>query len=71
MEAAHAPAIKINDDHCGSCTVCISLCPYEAISVNEDTGEVALDIEKCQVCGICSSACPASSIEMIYYKMPH
>jgi len=62
-------AVKINDDYCGRCTICYSVCPFEAISRNENTGEVKIDIEKCQVCGICSSACPVSAIETIYYNV--
>ena len=49
--------------------VCSSICPLEAISLDEKTGEIKLDIEKCQVCGICSSACPASAIDAIHYDV--
>jgi len=61
--------VKINDSYCGRCTICSSICPYEAISSDEKTGEVNIDIEKCQVCGICFSACPVSAIETIYYNV--
>ena len=58
--------IQINETYCGVCTVCSSVCPFEAISTIK-TDEVTLDIEKCQVCGICVSACPVSAIETAYY----
>lgn len=61
--------VRINDNYCGRCTICSSLCPYEAISSDEKTGEVNLDVEKCQVCGICFSACPVSAIETAYYNV--
>jgi coenzyme F420-reducing hydrogenase delta subunit/NAD-dependent dihydropyrimidine dehydrogenase PreA subunit len=61
-------SVRIDADHCGRCTVCSSICPFDAISADDKTTEVKLDIEKCQVCGICSSACPASAIETIYYN---
>jgi coenzyme F420-reducing hydrogenase delta subunit/NAD-dependent dihydropyrimidine dehydrogenase PreA subunit len=60
-------SVKIDDAHCGRCTVCSSVCPFDAITVAEGASEPKLDLEKCQVCGICSSACPASAIETIYY----
>ncbi|MCX8170688.1 MAG: hydrogenase iron-sulfur subunit [Candidatus Bathyarchaeota archaeon] len=62
-------SVKIRDEYCSRCIICSSICPFEAISFNRESGEVALDIEKCQVCGICFSACPSSSIEIAYYKV--
>ncbi len=59
--------IRIDDDYCGRCSICSSICPYEAISVVAETGEVRLDVEKCQLCGLCYSACPVAAIEMVYY----
>jgi len=59
-------AVKIDQDLCSRCSVCYSLCPFEAIDRQSD-GKVNIDIQKCQVCGICYSACPASAIEMAYY----
>ena len=62
-------SVKIDQNRCSRCLVCPSVCPYDAISVEEKTGEVKLNMEKCQVCGICSSACPASAIDTIYYNV--
>lgn len=49
--------------------VCPSVCPFDAISTDEKTAEVKLDIEKCQVCGICYIACPSSAIGTVYYDV--
>ncbi len=60
-------AVKINQDLCSRCSVCYSMCPFEAINREAETGKVEIDIQKCQVCGICYSACPVTAIEMAYY----
>ncbi|MCK4368364.1 MAG: hydrogenase iron-sulfur subunit [Dehalococcoidales bacterium] len=60
-------AVNINEDYCSRCSICRSLCPFEAITKDAESGKVVLDIEKCQVCGICYSACPAKAIDTIYY----
>ena len=60
-------AIEINNNYCSSCTVCRSVCPFEAIFKDESTGEIKIEVEKCQVCGLCSSACPAEAIDLVYY----
>ncbi len=59
-------AVKINQDLCSRCSVCYSMCPFEAIKRDAE-GKMEIDIQKCQVCGICSSACPSSAIETQYY----
>jgi len=62
-------ALKINEDYCSSCSICSSLCPFEAIKRDTETGKTFLEIEKCQVCGICYSTCPAKAIDIIYYDI--
>ncbi len=67
-QAAEAkPAVNINEDYCSRCSICGSLCPYDAITRDHEKDKIILDIEKCQVCGICASACPARAIDTIYY----
>jgi len=59
--------VRIKTDYCGRCSICSSICPFEALSLDPEAKEVKLDIEKCQVCGICYSVCPAGAIESVYY----
>lgn len=67
MSQVRSVGIKLDDTYCSRCSICRSLCPFEAISVDSKTGEVKIDVEKCQFCGICYSACPVSAIDMVYY----
>jgi len=60
-------AVNIKEDYCSRCSICGSLCPYDAITGDAEGDKMVLDIEKCQVCGICYSACPAKAIDTIYY----
>jgi coenzyme F420-reducing hydrogenase delta subunit/ferredoxin len=63
-------AVNINQNYCSRCSICHSICPYEAIERDPETGKVEINSQKCQVCGICYSACPVFAIEMIYYDYP-
>lgn len=67
MREERAAAIMINQDYCSRCSICHSVCPYEAIRRDLETGKVEIDLQKCQVCGICYSACPVMAIEIVYY----
>jgi coenzyme F420-reducing hydrogenase delta subunit len=67
MSETCAAAININQDYCSKCSICHSICPYEAIKRDLETDKVEIDLQKCQVCGICYSACPVMAIEIKYY----
>jgi coenzyme F420-reducing hydrogenase delta subunit/Na+-translocating ferredoxin:NAD+ oxidoreductase RNF subunit RnfB len=62
-------AVKLDQEQCSRCSICRSLCPYDAITKEAGTGKTLLDIAKCQVCGICYSACPSRAIDIIYYDL--
>jgi len=69
LGTTRAVGIEIYDDYCSDCSICSTVCPFEAISIDEKSGEVKLDIAKCQMCGICVSACPSSAIDLVYYNI--
>jgi coenzyme F420-reducing hydrogenase delta subunit/ferredoxin len=60
-------AVKLDEQYCSRCSICRSLCPFDAIKKDAATGKTILEIGKCQVCGICYSACPSRAIDIIYY----
>ncbi len=51
--------IKVDQDRCAGCEVCVSLCPYGAIEMKEGRAVIS---ELCQACGICLSQCPDGAI---------
>ena len=62
-------ALKLNEDQCSGCAICITLCPFEALRRDPETSKTVLEIDKCQVCGLCYSTCPARAIDTIYYDL--
>lgn len=53
--------MKINRDICDVCGTCVSVCPTEAIIVDEF--KVVIDNKKCINCGNCLTVCPVSAIK--------
>ena len=49
---------------CVACGVCVSVCPFEAIAIN-DLGVAEVDPAKCVGCGKCTKVCPADVISII------
>lgn len=53
---------------CLGCGDCVSVCPYDAIKINDISTLPEVDLEKCVGCGKCMDACPRQLIELIKRK---
>jgi coenzyme F420-reducing hydrogenase delta subunit len=69
IETCKTAGIEIADDFCSRCGICVAVCPFEAISKDEEKNKIILDIEECRVCGLCVTACPLSAIDLVYYDV--
>ncbi len=55
--------VKKDEKKCMDCGECISLCPVNAIKMDEDW-TVELDNQKCIGCGFCTTSCPTKAIKI-------
>ncbi len=58
--------LRRDEDLCSECLLCVNVCPFDAISVDEE-GAPDIDIEECQFCGICAGICPSGALDIDYY----
>src|SRR4030065_925406 len=61
VEIEAATAI-IAEEFCSGCKTCIAMCPYNAISFNEDKKVSVINEALCKGCGTCAAACPSGAI---------
>jgi len=59
IEAATA---VVDEEQCSGCKVCIGLCPYNAISFDEEKMTSNINEALCKGCGVCVAACPSGAI---------
>jgi len=59
LEAATA---YVNEAACSGCKVCVTLCPYSAITFSEAEKLSNINEALCKGCGVCVAACPAGAI---------
>lgn len=52
--------IKVINELCKGCGLCVKVCPFEAIDMKE---KLAVINEKCTACGQCIEACPFHAVE--------
>jgi len=66
VEGATSFLPEYNKDLCTGCEVCISVCPYKAISKNEDD-EIEITQVLCKGCGVCGATCTNHAIVIRHF----
>ena len=52
----------VDEEHCSGCKICIDLCPYKAITFDEEKKVASINEALCKGCGTCVAACPSGAI---------
>lgn len=61
------PIVAVTDlDVCGGCAICIELCPFGALSREDEQAKV--NIALCHGCGTCAAACPSGAMDQSHFK---
>jgi len=55
--------IKIVDEKCVGCSLCLGACPLGAISLADK--KAVIDLDKCNICGACVDSCKFEAIEIL------
>jgi heterodisulfide reductase subunit A len=66
VEVEAATAI-INERLCTGCQLCKSVCPYSAISFDEEKKVCRVNEALCKGCGACVGGCPGDAISLSHY----
>ncbi|MGB2629631.1 MAG: electron transfer flavoprotein subunit alpha [Candidatus Omnitrophota bacterium] len=57
---ANNDVIKVILDKCTGCTLCVKVCPFDAIKMVDK--KAVIDLSKCTLCGACVDACKFNAI---------
>ncbi|OGB98282.1 hypothetical protein A2V82_07845 [candidate division KSB1 bacterium RBG_16_48_16] len=58
----------IDEALCAGCKICISVCPYDAISYNQDKKISQIEEVLCKGCGACVAACSSGAANQQSFK---
>jgi len=56
------------EEECSGCKSCVALCPYTAITFNEEKKKAEINEVLCKGCGVCAAACPSGSIRQNLFE---
>ncbi len=63
-ELLHEPTVAFVDEAvCSGCGVCVAVCTYKAISIDENKKVAAVNEALCEGCGSCVATCPSKAIQ--------
>lgn len=57
-----------NSEVCAGCRTCIGLCPFKAISFDEDRKVAEINQAVCKGCGTCAAGCPSNAIAVAHFN---
>jgi heterodisulfide reductase subunit A len=60
----------VDVDTCSGCSMCISICEYNAIDLIEEKGKKQAKVTEalCKGCGACVGACPSGAMQQLGFK---
>ncbi len=70
-EVTTEPTIAhVDEEKCSGCAICVSVCPYDALSIKEVDGDRLAHVEEalCMGCGTCAAACPSGAMQHLGFK---
>jgi len=53
-------AVTIDKEKCTGCSICVEVCPTEALSIEDE--KAVCDDDLCVDCGVCIPECPEDAI---------
>jgi predicted Fe-Mo cluster-binding NifX family protein/ferredoxin len=57
-----SPVAKVDPENCTRCGACVDVCPFGAISLDDD--KAVVDEGACTGCGLCVGECPREAIQL-------
>ncbi|HYL79300.1 MAG TPA: 4Fe-4S dicluster-binding protein, partial [Candidatus Acidoferrum sp.] len=59
---------RVVEERCSGCRLCLSACPFEAISLDEGKGLSSVNEALCIGCGTCVATCPCNAITQLGFS---
>jgi len=61
---------EVSESFCTGCGTCVDVCPYGAITLNEERKVAVVNQVLCHGCGNCAAACPSGAARLRHFTFP-
>ncbi len=58
---------QVEEDLCSGCRICVGICPYKAITCEDEKGTASINEVLCRSCGVCAAVCPSGAIKAKHF----
>ena len=65
---AEGKICEIRKERCSGCGLCVEICPYKALELDEEEKIAVINEALCKGCGACVSSCRTSAIDLKGFK---
>jgi len=59
---------KADEEICTGCQTCLTVCPYDSISLDEEKLIAVINEALCTGCGTCAAVCPSNAIQQFGFN---
>ncbi len=64
---AEGVTAEVDTRRCSGCGLCVLVCPYNALEIDEEKRVAVVNRAMCKGCGACSATCRSSAIDVMGY----
>jgi len=57
----------VDEELCSGCKTCLDICPYRAITFDEEKKRASVNETLCKACGTCAATCPSGAIRARHF----
>jgi len=58
----------VDPDLCAGCGMCVSVCAFSALELDEDRKIAMVNEALCKGCGLCAATCPSGAADQRHFR---